>query len=294
MEKSEDKVFKPKMRITTLDPQGVYLTDRLVDATTELYAGPKIQHKGPIRLEVTLTSNQDVESFKKYLDQLVGNLPIKAPNVGRGRPSTGSSKEIETPREDILNKVEEMVKSGKGQADVIKYLRDLGFVFILTEDLLYYFPDFPFKSKDIGKPTPEGKQYLDSLSWCIRCVRRGKDPKTDKFDPMILFGFSILGGPSKKVVPYLYKERKNPLRITPPKKALSFSDVEFTKFPKYMIPEERIKFSTEQRQLLLNKDKKPSKFFLRWCSDIEAPDNVRKVLVDRQIYFKNHNTEKKV
>ena len=275
MDKTEEKVFKPKMRVTTLDEQGAYLSDRLVDAYTELYNGPKFQHKGPIRLEVTLTSNQDVESFKKYIDQLVGNLPIKAPTVGRGRPASGTAKEIETPREDILNKVEEMVKAGKGQSDVIKYLRELGFVFILTEDLLYYFPDFPFKSKDIGKPTSEGKQYLDSLSWCIRCVRRGKDPKTDKFDPMILFGFSIMGGPSKKVVPYLYKERKNPLRITPPKKALSFSDVEFTKFPKYMIPEERIKFSTEQRQLLLNKDKKPSKFFLRWVKDVAFPDSIK-------------------
>ena len=275
MEK-EEKVFKPKMRITTLDSQGVYLSDRLVDATTELYTGPKIQHKGPLRLEVTLTSNQDVENFKKYLDQLVGNLPIKEPSVGRGRPSTGSSaKALETPREDILNKVEEMVKAGKNQPEVIKYLRDLGFVFILTEDLLYYFPDFPFKAKDVGEPTPESKQYPNSLSWCIRCIKRGKDPKTDKFDPMIMFGFSILGGPSKKVVPYLYKERKNPLRITPPKKALSFSDVEFTKFPKYMIPEERIKFSTEQRQLLLNKDKKPSKFFLRWYRDVVFPEEVK-------------------
>ena len=276
MEKSEEKVFKPKMRITTLDNQGIYLSDRLVDAATELYTGPKIQHKGPLRLEVTLTSNQDVENFKKYLDQLTGNLPIKAPNIGRGRPSTGSStKVLETPREDILNKVEEMVKAGKNQSEVIKYLRDLGLVFILTQDLLYYFPDFPFKAKDVGEPTPESKQYPNSLSWCIRCVKRGKDPKTDKFDPMIMFGFSILGGPSKKVVPYLYKERKNPLRITPPKRALSFSDVEFTKFPKYMIPEERIKFSTEQRQLILNKDKKPSKFFLRWYRDVVFTDEVK-------------------
>ena len=276
MDKSTEKVFKPKLRITTLDKNGAYISDRLVDATAELYTGPKIQHKGPLRLEVTLTSNQDVESFKKYLDQLVGNLPIKAPSVGRGRPSTASSsKEFQTPREDILNKVEEMVKAGKNQPEVIQYLRDLGFVFILTEDLLYYFPDFPFKSRDIGEPTEEGNQYLNSLSWCIRCIRRGKDPKTDKFDPMILFGFSILGGPSKKVVPYLYKERKAPLRITPAKKALSFSDVEFTKFPKYMLEEERLKFSTEQRQLILNKDKKPSKFFLRWYKDVIFPDDIK-------------------
>ena len=87
MDKDEKKVFKPKMRVTTLNEDGVYLSDRLVDAAAELYAGPKEKHKGPIRLEVTLTNSGDVESFKNYLDQLVGNLPIKAPSAGRGKPS---------------------------------------------------------------------------------------------------------------------------------------------------------------------------------------------------------------
>ncbi len=46
-----------------------------------------------------------------------------------------------------------------------------------------------------------------------RCIKRAKDPKADKFDPMIVFGFSILNGPSKKIIPYLYKERKKPFKI---------------------------------------------------------------------------------
>ena len=167
-----------------------------------------------------------------------------------------------------------MVKDGANQPQVIKYLRDLGFVFILTEDLLYYFPDFPFKSKDIGTPTDTG-QYPESYSWCIRRIRKGKDPKTDKYDPMIMFGFKIINGPSRKVIPYLYKERKDILKIIPPKKALSFSEVEFTKYPKYMTAEERLKFSTEIRQLILTKDKKPSKFFLRWYRDVEFPDSIK-------------------
>lgn len=273
MEKDEKKVFKPKMRVTTLNEDGVYLSDRLVDAAAELYAGPKEKHHGPIRLEVTLTNSGDVESFKNYLDQLVGNLPIKAPSAGRGRPAS-QAKELDTPREDILTKVEEMVREGANQPQVIKYLRDLGFVFILTEDLLYYFPDFPFKSKDIGTPTDTG-QYPESYSWCIRRIRKGKDPKTDKYDPMIMFGFKIINGPSRKVIPYLYKERKDILKIIPPKKALSFSEVEFTKYPKYMTAEERLKFSTEIRQLILTKDKKPSKFFLRWHKDVEFPDSIK-------------------
>lgn len=275
----DEITYKPKLRITTLEGSGAVLTDRLVDAYTELNSGPKVQHKGPIRVEVTLTCKQDIENFKVYLDRLSGNLPLKEV-TGRGRPSSSPSALAESPREDILMEVENMVKEGKTQDEVIKYLRGLGFVFILTEDLLYYFPDFPFDKKDVGEPN-ENHQYPESYSWLIRCIKRAKDPKTDKFDPMILFGFSILGGPSRKVIPYLYKERKSILRIEKGKKVLSFSKAEFTKMPRYMLEEERLKFSTEMRQLQLNPEKQPSKFFLRWASDVQVPPKVFEQLKER-------------
>ena len=275
----DEITYKPKLRITTLEGSGAVLTDRLVDAYTELNSGPKVQHKGPIRVEVTLTCKQDIENFKVYLDRLSGNLPLKEV-TGRGRPSSSPSALAESPREDILMEVENMVKEGKTQDEVIKYLRGLGFVFILTEDLLYYFPDFPFDKKDIGEPN-ENHQYPESYSWLIRCIKRAKDPKTDKFDPMILFGFSILGGPSRKVIPYLYKERKQVLRIEKGKKVLSFSKAEFTKMPKWMMSEERLKFSSEMRQLQLNPEKQPSKFFIRWAGDCKVPSKVYEQLRER-------------
>lgn len=276
--KEEKEILKPKLRITTLSENGNPLSDRLVDACTEMYTGPKVQHKGPIRIEVTLVNQQDISQFKEYLDKLSGNLPIKE-SAGRGRPSNTQSKELESPREDILDDVEKMVNEGKSQQDIIKYLRDLGFVFILTEDFLYHFPEFKFDKKDVGEPTNNG-QYLDSYSWMARCIKRAKDPKTDKFDPMILFGFSILQGPSKKIVPYLYKERKKPFRAQTGKTTISFSQAEFTKLPKYMLEAERIKFSTEQRQLLMTPDKKPSKFFLRWASDAIFPDSIKEKMAE--------------
>lgn len=272
--KKVEKVFKPKMRVTLLDEAGAIVGDRLVDAYTELLAGPKFVHDGPIRLEVTLVNKEDITSFKNYIDQLNGTLPLKPQTPGRGRPSSSTPALTESPREDILAEVENMAKEGKNQSEVIKYLRNLGFVFLLTEDFKYYFPEFNFNSKDVGEPHHNG-QYLHSLSWMVRCIRKGKDPKTDKFDPMIIFGFSIMDGPSKKVVPYLYKERKAPVKIKEGKKTLSFSSVEFTKLPPYMNEEERLKFSFEQRQLLLNKDKKPSKFFLRWAPDCQFPDSIK-------------------
>ena len=271
----QSNTFKPKIRITLLEDNGAVIQDRLVDATTEYYAGPKIQHSGPIGIETTLTNTQDIESFKKYLDQLTGTLPIKAPSAGRGRPSMANQANTESPREDILEEVKKMASEGKNQTDVIEYLRKLGFVFILAEDLLYYFPDLidSFKHKDIGDPT-DNKQYPNSLAWMVRCIRRAKDPRTDKFDPMIFFGFNIQK-PSRKVVPYLYKERQEPIKIDTGKKVLSFNTVEFTKLPVYMQEQERLKFSVEQRQLLLNPDKKPSKFFLRWVKDAKFPDSLQ-------------------
>ena len=271
----QSNTFKPKIRITLLEDNGAVIQDRLVDATTEYYAGPKIQHSGPIRIETTLTNTQDIESFKKYLDQLTGTLPIKAPSAGRGRPSMANQANTESPREDIIEGVKKLASEGKNQTEVIEYLRKLGFVFILAEDLLYYFPDLidSFKHKDIGDPT-DNKQYPNSLAWMVRCIRRAKDPRTDKFDPMIFFGFNIQK-PSRKVVPYLYKERQEPIKIDTGKKVLSFNTVEFTKLPVYMQEQERLKFSVEQRQLLLNPDKKPSKFFLRWVKDAKFPDSIK-------------------
>lgn len=270
----EQEVYKPKLRITTLSENGTPLSDRLVDAYTEMNSGPKVQHKGPIRVEVTLTNKQDVDNFKEYLDRLIGVLPAKAPTAGRGRPAGTTVKNLESPREDILADVEKMVEEGKSQQEIIKYLRELGFIFILTEDFLYHFPGFEFDKKDVGEAT-DNKQYPNSFSWMARCIKRAKDPKADKFDPMVIFGFSILNGPSKKIIPYLYKERKKPLRAQTGKNVLSFSQAEFTKLPKYMLEEERIKFSTEQRQLLLNPEKKPSKFFMRWYRDVVFPDSIK-------------------
>ena len=281
-----DETFKPKMRITLLGKNGEVQNDRLVDSTSEFYTGPKIKHDGPVRFEVTLVHKEDIDSFKTYIDQLKGNLPLKPQTPGRGRPSSSGPTLTESPREDILANVQTMAENGKTQAEVIKYLRELGFVFILTEDFKYYFPDFEFNSKDVGVPHHNG-QYLHSLSWMVRCIRKGKDPKTDKFDPMIIFGFSIMDGPSKKVVPYLYKERKNPIKIKESKKVLSFSSVEFTKLPPYQTEEERIKFSFEQRQLMLNPEKKPSKFFTRWSPDVEIPQSAWEKLKGRGLVFRN-------
>lgn len=269
----DKEVFKPKIRVSLLSDNGAVTSDRLVDAYTELNTGPKEAHNGPIRIEITLTSSNEIANFKAYLDRLTGILPLKV-TAGRGRPATGSNVELENPREEILADIIKMAEEGKSQKDIIKYLRGLGFIFMLTEDFLQYFPEFPFNHKDVNNPHENG-QYLNSLSWMVRQIKQAKVPKSDKYDPQLIFGFSIINGPSKKVVPYMFKERKKPLRVNPAKKTLSFSTVGFTKYPTYMREDERLKFSTEIRQLLHGQRKKPSTFFNRWVKDVRFPDNIK-------------------
>lgn len=273
----EKKIFKPKLRCTLLDEDGAFIEDRLVDQSTEFMTGPKKGHKGPIRFEVTLQNQADIDSFKAYIDKLRSELPAKEIS-SRGRPSASSTTTtLESPREDILVKVETMVKDGANQLEIIKYLRSMGFLFLLTEDFLRYFPEFEFNIKDIGEPN-SSSQYPKSLSWMVRCIKMAKDPKADKYDKMVIFGFQIQGDRTNKIVPYLYGDRKKPLRAPIEKKnPVSFNGIkELTKFPHYQTEEERLKFSTEMRMLLQNKEKKPSKFFIRWHKDVKFPKDLQK------------------
>ena len=221
-----DKLIN-KCRIQLLDYNLVVKSDRLVDQNIEFNTGPKQKWEGPIRMEVTLTNKQDVTLLKKYIDALEGELPIKE-NTSRGRPASTTEKEINSPREDIYSSVEVLVKEGRDQDFVINYLRGLGFVFLLTEDFLTYFPDFKFKERDTGSPNSNG-QYPDSYSWMVRRVKKAKDPKSDKYDPQIIFGFRILGERDTKVVGYLYKERKSVFKAAiPSKNALTFNNTELS------------------------------------------------------------------
>lgn len=284
MAEVQEQVFKPKVRITLLSKEGVPVSDKLMDSYYLYSMGPKEKHDGPIRVEITLQNKQDVSNFKEYLDRLSGDLPLK--EVGTRGRIPGNNKELENPREDILKEVQVMAEQGKDQKEVVKYLRNLGFKFILTEEFLIHFKDFEFNSKDVGESTNTG-QYPHSYSWMVRQIKEAKDPKSDKWDPQIIFGFSILEGPSKKVIPYLYRERQKPIKIAPVAKALTFSKVGFSKFPAWMLEDERLKFSTEIRQLIGNPEKNATKFFLRWMRDVELPPETWEKLKGRGLIFKN-------
>lgn len=270
---SKEEQYKPKMRIQLLTDNGVVISDRLVDQAIETYTGPKEKHLGPLKIEFCLMNQADIKSITEYLTRLAGDLPVK--EVGKQGRKAKEVEELSSPRESILKDVTKMIEvDGENQDAVIKYLRSLGFVFLLTEDFLTYFPDFPFNKKDISEPNHSG-QYLEGYQWLVRRIKTGKDPKTDKYDPQIIFGFKIMGERYERFVCYLYKERSRLKAVIPKKNALSFNNTEMTKFPKYMTEEERLKFSTEMRQLSLNQSKLPSKFFRRWYQDVTFPDTIK-------------------
>lgn len=270
------ETVKPKMRIQLLDKELRILSDRLVDQSIEFMQGAKVKHSDPIKLEVVLTCKNDINSLKVYLEQLAGNLPIRE-IAGRGRPATTSTMELNSPREDIYHSVEELTSKDTQDA-IIGYLRKLGFVFLLTEDFLNYFPEFKFRERDVGKPNGNG-QYQESYQWMVRRIKKAKDPKSDKYDPQIIFGFQIIEKRCEKFVGYLYKEFKSKLRAKIPKAgALSFSNFEMAKLPVYMLEEERLKWSSEMRLLMGNPDKLPSKFFMRWAPSVILPKNYKEKL----------------
>lgn len=58
-----------------------------------------------------------------------------------------------------------MIEEGKSQQDIIKYLRGLGFVFILTEDFLFHFPGFEFNKKMLEKQPTISNIPIHSPGW---------------------------------------------------------------------------------------------------------------------------------
>ena len=185
---------------------------------------------------------------------------------GRGRGCNSECKELEWGREDRVGDVEKMVNEGKREEDMIKYVRDVGFVLMVREDLVYDLGEFKLDKKDVGEGRKNG-EYLDCYWWMGRCIKRGKDGKRDKFEGMIVFGLSIVEGGWKKMVGYVYKERKKGFRGERGKSSMWLCEGEFSKLGKYMLEGEGIKLCREERELVMSGDKKGCKLLLRWGWD---------------------------
>jgi len=249
--------IEKKMRQQLFDAEFNQLEDRLVAQDTELYKGPKNPHKGPMKIEVCLFEQSDVESFITYLQKLVGTLPIeskvKAPKIRAGDDTSGT-------HDTIMEQVKAAAEVN--QESVLKLLRSFDFVCITTDDLR------AATDADITGDEVE-------LQWMVRLLREAKNPLNNKYDTTLIYGFQLLG---EKVPTFLAKEFGNTEPIDCPWKsdqAYNFKKLNLSKFHPAMVEEERLKFSQElakYRKLIKDGEKLPegpTKLFRRWMPFVE-------------------------
>ena len=251
--------MKSKTRIQLFDKEGKPLSDRLVDQYTEFNTGPKEATDGQIRIEFNLQNQEEVSGAITYLEQLIGKIPIKEVSK-RGRKPLGTERPdvMADERVKILGELE---SKSKDQELMIEFLRnDCNFVLLTEEHMQEMGIDINLKKMH------KGKGYM----FYMRLLKLAKDPKNDKFDPMLAVGVKILE-PSDKILIYQEKEFFKKIKIPVPTKKFIFKKQAILKFPKFMSEEERLKFRKENRELLANPEKLKSKFYKRWEPDCQIP-----------------------
>lgn len=250
-----EPILKPKMRISLLDNNLVKLDDRLVIMDAEFNLGPKTKHTGPIGLEVILRDKEDVNSFKVYLDKLVGDLPL--PNRPTYKPPKQQISLLdEEPLKDLLKDAEKKCKSID---ELITYLRNKGFVFVNHQFL-----------SDSEFPTKVKENHLE-YQFMIRKIKEAKDPKNDKYDPQLVVGIQFAPTKQPNVKVYLYNEFLRTIKMEWEEQSSTtkFKKINLTKFPPYMVKEERERYRLEERKYQLGPTLEKSKFWLRWNSAVE-------------------------
>lgn len=242
---------KSKIRITTLTPELVTLEDRLVDQTTEFNLGPKEAHKGPLRLEVTLRDQSDIDNLITYIKRLKGDMPIPERKVYSKKAS--SEPEGESSIEQFLSEC----KQQASQKELVALLRSRNFKFVDKQ----FLDDF-----EIAKVSDKfaEKQLM------IRQLKEAKSPKADKWDPQLIFVFDLYGENPGTIRVILFNElQKEKIKYEDEStEVFKLKRSEFMKFPHYMTHEEREKYRTEQRKYQLAKaageEINYSKFWRRW------------------------------
>lgn len=252
-----------KMRIALLDPEHRVISDKLVMQDPEMYSGPKLQHSGPITLEVSIWDAKDVENVKAYLDKLTGTLPLDTPKK-RVPKSVITGEE-----EDLQGTVLTLIKNSTTQEELIKGLRDQGFTFLSSQFIDY------LSEKD-GTPWKWAEEAHSKYQFLILQLKEAKNPLADKYDFRTAIGID-LSGKSPGILLYtmagqevkkIKKDWASPEAVARlRKKAMSI-------FPVFMSEEEREKF-----RLILRKHKLEmplsaleEKFFNRWNEWVKQPE----------------------
>lgn len=251
-----------KIRIQFLDDNLVCQKDRLVSQYTEFLNGPKESWQQALRIEVTLENDKDIEEFTEYLLKIRKDIP-KAPTTTRGRKPNSSNVKAPNTKDQRDELYKEAISKAKGNQDkLITFLREHNFHFITTEFAQSLKLPINFKESHIKEPY--------KYQWLMLCLREAKDPKNDKYDPMLVFGMNIMSR-NEKVVVYKDCEYDSRLRlVVPDDTTFSFDKTKLTIFPEYMTLEEKERWRKEHRDLMDKPDKEPTKFYQRWAKFIQV------------------------
>jgi len=259
-----NKEIQKKIRIQLYDPEFNHFSDRLVEQDTELAKGPAEEHKGPMKIEVSLFDQEDIEKFKKYLDQLIGILPRETKVPGkRGRPKL-STDSMDGSHEELVKTILFEIEKGiiENQEQLIESLRTMDFKFLTLD----FIEDLELKFK------PE-EEHEDSYQWMMPCIKEAKDPANDKYDPKLVFGIRIMGKKIPKFVIYLHGELVENCPISLPwgkENSYNIHKTDMAKFPVYMrLQEERDAFRKAIRDLQRDPEMRVPKIVRRWYQDVE-------------------------
>ena len=247
-----------KIRLQTFDNEGNPLEDRLVNQDIELKNGPKETHDGPLKVEVCLFQQDDIDLFIEYLQRLKGTLPLEvASKAGKKKEQTFN---MDEDPEAYISHIREILESGEGTSidGVINQLRDIGYTFITTD-----------LAADREIPLTPAEKH-GNLQWLIKLIKEAKDPRNNKYDPRILIGVNLI---EKKKNIHLYQDGEFVETFKAQwseNNQYSFQKTKMIKFPEYMTLDEREKWRKEHYALQAGKVKQTSKFYDRWLPYITA------------------------
>lgn len=259
---AEIKSLSSKMRLRFFQETGELLSDRLVEQNTEFMMGPKETHKGPVQLEVTLRTQEEVDNFIAYVKKVKGDLPIVA------KEKKNAPKQIDkmlSEKEPLLDLVKTLQAKSKTQEQLIAALREYDFKFMMSDTV-----------KDLGgiKEQITLRDKDEDYQFMVRLVKEAKDPMNDKYDFRLALGIKIIGEKVDRVKIYIWGKYDTYWKLPWEKaKANNFKKVEpLHVFPKFMDYEDRKKWRKEHRMVVnakaTNDKYEPTKFYNKWAPHI--------------------------
>jgi len=266
-----------RIGIQWFDKEYRMIDEKLAIQDPFVYAQSKLEpHDGPMRVSFSLEDQEDAKKMSDFLLQLVGVLPMVTRKKSISTSKLSDSKDPEADKEALIKSISgdfETVEEAK------EHLRSVGFAFLSKEFIEAM--ELPFKAKEDDL----------HLTFMFLKIKESKvNPLSDKYDPTLAFGFD-LDNQNDGVIAY-YFEKRIAMELTDTADS-NERQVEFIKYPKYIVHEERLKMSIEVRALSTESRAKPSKLLIRWCPYIDFPTNVRETLKEKfpELVFKGEETD---